>query len=144
MTLPINFRSLMVFEDVNIVENQANPQVSLVQPVLNFLVPFLPTQLSFCVFAAVSDFKPEDVNNVEIVITNELTKEDIMIIPWQIEQIEQPTGITSTGIMISNIRNLIIPNEGQYTVSLKTYGEVLGTTYFEVFPQPQKMETNNA
>ncbi|WP_213653906.1 hypothetical protein [Paenibacillus vini] len=136
MNQQMQFRSLMIFEDVNVMPMaDNNPKVMLTQPVLNFIVPFLPTQLSFSIFAAVSHYEIGKKYDLEIRIINAIKNEMIGAFPWAIYQDQGDASIATSGLFISNIKNQIIETEGRYDLRLYCDNTEIGSCFFEVFKQ---------
>lgn len=131
----MKFRSLIVVEDGSIAPiPNADPKLILTQPVLNFIVPFVPTQLSFSIFAAVSDYQLRTQYPLEIIIINNDRGKTVNRIPWVVyEDHESEIDIPLGGFFLTNLKNLIIENEGTYTVELLFNGEVMGSTFFSVY-----------
>lgn len=130
----IDFRFLNIFEDVSIVPSSENePKIVMSQPVIHFLVPFIPTQLSFSIVAGVSGFLPGWRYELEVVLINEIKNEEILSLPWVINQEDSSEGLPPAGVFATNVKNLIIDNEGRFRLNLINDGEILGSTYFEVY-----------
>lgn len=131
----MKFRSLIIVEDGNIAPlPNADPKLILTQPVINFIVPFVPTQLSFSIFAAISDYQLRTQYPLEIVIINNEKGKILNRIPWVVyEDHDIDNRIPLGGFFLTSIKNLIIENEGTYTVELQLNGEVLGSTFFSVY-----------
>lgn len=131
----LEFRFINIFEDVNVISQDRDPKIILTHPVLNFIVPFIPTQLSFSVVAGVSGFMNNLEYKLEIQILNEKTNEILIKLPWFIhpEEEELIDGVTPAAIFATNIKNLIVENEGRFNLQIVYEEEVLGSCFFEVF-----------
>jgi hypothetical protein len=123
----------MVFENVNLMPGQGDTKLMLVQPVLNFLVPFVPTQLSFVVLGAISHFDRAKKYLVEIKIVNTALNEVANKISWEV--IEQPDdeNIPPSGMLVADIKNMIVKSEGKYNIELYVDGEKIGEQFFDIY-----------
>lgn len=139
----IRFRSLMVLEDVNVVPVPNNdPKIVLTQPVINFIVPFVPTQLSFSIMAVVSHYKPYIQYQLEIVIINTVQNVVINTIPWTVYEESNKSDVTLGGFFLSNVKNLVIATEGEYLLEIRHNGETLGSASFEVYHE-ERVRSND-
>ena len=111
MSHPIKVRSISLFEDIRIETENDEPKVTLTEPIFNIVVPFLPTQFSFGLLAAVSDL---DINTdyfIEILIINEETNDVIKTIDWDVDYSKgNPSQVAG---LITNIKNIVINNAGR-------------------------------
>lgn len=138
-------RSIMFFEEGNLLPSkEADPKIMLIQPILNFMVPFLPTQLSFTLFAAVSGLLSEDEYNLEIKI---IDPEGTFVneIAWNIEssEINVNSGATEgSGMMVVSIKNMIIKEKGRYSVVMLSDNEQIGEQFFDILVIEEGVSNN--
>jgi hypothetical protein len=130
-------RYLIVCENSNTVQNPANPQEAkfvIIQPVINFNVPFVPTQLSFDIYAAVSDLERGKKYQLTISVLDTEGKE---IIRQDGEFIaEPPNNNTFPSLaMAMEIRNAIFREIGRHKVQFLLDDRMLGDHVFDILTQ---------
>jgi hypothetical protein len=129
----------MFFEDSNAIQGPNNEsKLILIQPALNFLVPFIPTQLSFAVFIAISGLEVNKQNKFEVRVTDPVG-ELISSSPWLIEPNQiKDTGATDAAAMITfNVKNMVLRKSGRYFVRLFLGQDQLGDQFFDVINKEQ-------
>jgi len=131
-------RSFMVFEEANLVPTgTAEAKILLAQPILNFIVPFIPTQVSFSVLLMVSHLEINTKYDLEIIITNGTTGESINKLNIIIEEAQHANGVTPSGILMANVKNMILSSVGVYNLEAFIDGEKMGHCFFEVYKQEE-------
>ncbi|WP_207160649.1 hypothetical protein, partial [Rhodospirillum rubrum] len=74
------------------------------------------------------------INTVQNVVIN--------TIPWTVYEESDRSDITLGGFFLSNIKNLVIANEGEYLLEIRYNGETLGSSSFEVYHE-ERVRRNN-
>lgn len=131
-------RFVIVAEDMSLVPAGAESKLIIVQPVVNFLVPFVPTQISLSVVASVSELQPGQAYSCAIRI-NSPEGETITEQSWQIQEVQLPnTTVKPSANMAGNIKNMIVESEGEYRITLHHGDKVIGEQTFNVIRQEVK------
>ena len=130
-------RSIAAYEEVSIMPQQnGEPRMILQQQIINFLVPFLPTQLSFSVVAAVSHFSLEKNEEVEIIIFDP-NGNVIQKMPWILETQGAllSNAFPPTSVFIAQMRNLPTYFEGSYNIEIHHNGKKIGGYFYDIYRQ---------
>ncbi|WIV18975.1 hypothetical protein QPK24_22080 [Paenibacillus polygoni] len=130
-TKPI-VRAIIVVEEANFVPNQEESKMILIQPILNFNVPFIPTQLSFNIVVSLSHFSRGEKYNVEVRL-KDTTGNYLNSMSWEISDHDEENDIPAGGIIVAGIKNLPIYNEGNYDIEVFADNEKVGEEFFTVY-----------
>lgn len=125
-------RSIMVVEDVDFVPAQADSKMIITQPILNFNVPFIPTQLSFSIVVSISDFDREASYNVELKL-KDMDGTYLNSLSWEIKDMSEASEVPTGGIIVAGMKNLPIHKEGKYDIELFIDDEKIGEEFFTIF-----------
>lgn len=130
-------RSLMMYEDTNVIAAGNSHKLILVQPILNFIVPFIPTQLSFSVHTAITHFSPGDHDKAGLIFMSpsgvEIYREEF---PLKNENSELNSyKLPPSALLSLNIKNMAVYEEGTYHYFITFNGEKIGDQFFDVIRQ---------
>lgn len=126
-------RTISVFEDTNFIPTQGEPKLLMIQPILNFNVPFIPTQLSFCIMTAISHFSSGEQYQIDVKLKNSVSGQEITSTKWEISDMGDGRNIPLGGVMVTNIKNMIVENEGDYIIEVYADEEKIGEEFFSVY-----------
>lgn len=129
--MPPIVKSMFICEESVLMPSDKGSKLVLVSPIINFIVPFLPTQLSFSLFSAVSHFSSHE-EKCEIQILDpdgELLHSQEWLI---IDDANRPNNLPPSSMFSSNIKNLIVRNEGSYRLNLMYEGVKIGEYVFDI------------
>lgn len=135
MTTPI-LRYLFTSEEVSMIPASDQPKIVVVQPILNFTVPFLPTQISFSVVCAISNLETSSEYNNELHFLSP-SGEVIQIQGWQVKNEYDPDGVIDSAMLAGNVKNLIVNEAGPIRIVLYCDGNKIGEQTLEVIIQKQ-------
>ncbi|WP_141235849.1 hypothetical protein [Paenibacillus sp. 7541] len=110
-----------------------DPRLMLVQPVLNFTVPFVPTQLSFSIATAISHFDRGEKYHIALFVKNSKSEKYLTSTTWEVHEMGPERDIPLAGVVITNIKNMLIENEGEYVIEIFADNQKIGEDYFGVY-----------
>ncbi|GIP58678.1 hypothetical protein [Paenibacillus woosongensis] len=131
-TIP-KLRAVIVVEDTNFIPTQSESKLVLVQPILSFNVPFIPTQLSFNLVTAVSHFDKNQNYRIDLKVINSKNGQELTFTSWEIQDIDDKRNSPASGLMITSIKNMIVEDEGDYIIEVYAEGEKIGEDFFGVY-----------
>ncbi|MCA1319797.1 hypothetical protein LC085_07705 [Bacillus tianshenii] len=123
---------LIICDSVNFVKNQGpDEKMMIIEPLIGYVPPFLPTQHSFSIAGAINNLEAEKSYSFKVETTNPigelLSKQEGNIKSGKIEN------LPSNSSFVIDLRNIPLVNEGEYTVKVYLDDEVIGTQTFSVY-----------
>ncbi|WP_027416505.1 DUF6941 family protein [Aneurinibacillus terranovensis] len=126
-------RYLLPFESASVMpQPNGETKAVLVQPLMNFVAPFIPTQISYQLSIGISNLDENTQYKLRLETHDpEGNLIDTQEGPFQVAKV-QDNVIPSIGIMM-DFRNIIINQTGEYKFILYVNGEYLGEQTLEIY-----------
>jgi hypothetical protein len=82
---------------------------------------------------AISHFSSGEQYQIDVKLKNSVSGQEITSTKWEISDMGDGRNIPLGGVMVTNIKNMIVENEGDYIIEVYADEEKIGEEFFSVY-----------